>query len=105
MPRKKNDPPPIHAGEILAESFLEPSGLTQAKFAAAVGVTPAYVCDIINGRRGISAEMALRFEAALGMPAQFWLNAQNAVDLYHARNNKAEREKRKKIVHLVLAST
>jgi len=99
----KRLPEPVGPGLLLVHEFLAPLGITQLRFAQAIGVSPAYVTDIVKGRRGITAEMALRFELALGMPARFWLNAQTSVDIYRAQNNKAEAEKRKKIEHLVVA--
>ena len=100
MSRLRADKPPVTPGEILLGEFLEPLGITQRDFAAAIGVAPAYVSDIIHGRRGVSAEMALRFEAALKMPARFWLNARLACDLYAVKHDKRAAAKRRQIVRL-----
>ncbi len=82
MAKIERQAPPVTPGEILVGEFLEPLGITQQQFAKTIGVAPSYLSDIVRGRRGISPEMALRFEAALAMPARFWLNAQLGCDLY-----------------------
>lgn len=97
MPRRAGDKPPVTPGEILVSEFLEPLEITQAKFAATIGVSPSYITEIVKGRRGVSAEMALRFERALSMPADFWIAAQSATDLYRAQENRKEAMKRAKI--------
>ena len=97
MPKTTIDKPPVTPGEILIGEFLEPLGVTQRDFARVVNVSPAYISDIVHGRRGISPEMALRFEAALKMPARFWLNAQLACDLYAAEHDEDAAAKRRKI--------
>ncbi len=84
---KKSRKPPVTPGEFLIEEFLKPLGLTQVVFAEAIGISKAYLSDIVHGRRGVSAEMAMRFEAALGMDAGFWLRAQAEVDLYQAQHD------------------
>jgi addiction module HigA family antidote len=93
----RRDKSPVTPGEILVGEFLEPLGVKQHEFARAIGVSPSYVSDIVRGRRGISPEMALRFEAALKMPARFWLNAQLACDLYAAEHDEHAAAKRRKI--------
>jgi len=99
-PRKK---PPVTPGELLLHEFLEPMNLTQMQFAAAIGVSRAYVSDIVNGRRGISVEMALRFEAALSMSAEFWIRAQAATDLYKAQHDARVKTLTQKIPRLLAA--
>jgi antitoxin HigA-1 len=74
--------PPTHAGEILLEEFLRPLGITQVEFAEVIGVPIQRVNEIVKQKRGITPDTALRFEAALGVSAQFWLNAQTAWDLW-----------------------
>lgn len=68
-------------GEILAEEFLKPLGLTQARLAAHIGCDVKIVNRIVNGRTSVSAEMAVRLGAALRTSPEFWLNAQQAVDI------------------------
>lgn len=73
--------PPVHPGEILAEEFLAPLEMSARALAAAIEVTPARVSDIIAGRRGITADTALRLGRYFGTTAQLWLNLQNNYDL------------------------
>ena len=75
---------PTHPGEILKEEFLEPLGLTQTEFADVIGVSYVRLNEIINGKRGITPDTALRLERALGASAGFWLNLQQRWDLYAA---------------------
>ena len=75
---------PTRPGEILAELYLEPHGISIAKFAEAAGVTRKHMSAVVNGRAAITAELATRIATVLGTTAQFWLNLQNAVDLYDA---------------------
>ena len=60
----------------------EPVGVSIAKFAEACGLTRKHMSAIINGRASVTAETAARISAVLGTTAQYWLNLQNAVDLY-----------------------
>ena len=83
MVRLPTDRPPRHPGEILLEEFLRPLGITQVAFAKVIDVPLQRVNEIIKRKRGITPDTALRFEAALGASAQFWLNAQIAWDLWH----------------------
>jgi addiction module HigA family antidote len=71
-------------GEILDELYLAPREISIASFAEACGVTRKHMSGIVNGHVGITAEMAARIAAVLGTTAQYWLNLQNAVDLYDA---------------------
>lgn len=83
MVRLPTDRPPTHPGKLLLEEFLRPLGMTQVEFAKAIDVPLQRVNEIIKGKRGVTPDTALRFEAALGASAQFWLNAQTAWDLWH----------------------
>jgi addiction module HigA family antidote len=75
---------PTIPGEILNEEFLKPMGMTQKQLADHLGCDVKVINRIINGRTSVTAEMAIRLAAAFGMSAEFWLNAQQAVDLYEA---------------------
>jgi antitoxin HigA-1 len=75
---------PTSPGEILREEFLKPLGLTQRQLADHVGCEVKVINRIINGRTGVSPEMALKLGAAFRTSPDFWLNAQKAVDLYRA---------------------
>lgn len=83
MVRLPTDRPPTHPGELLLEEFLRPLGITQVSFSKVIDVPLQRVNEIIKGKRGVTPDTALRFEAALGASAQFWLNAQTAWDLWH----------------------
>lgn len=75
---------PVHPGRILRQEFLEPAGITQYRLAKATGLSQVQVGNILRGRRGITAETALRLERALGMSAQTWMNLQTLYDLERA---------------------
>lgn len=75
---------PKTPGEILSNEFLKPLALTQAELANHIGCDVKVINRIVNGRSVVSADMAIRLGAALRMSAEFWLNAQQAVDIYHA---------------------
>ena len=67
---------PIHPGEVLKDE-LDEIGLTQSALAKHIGVLPKTINEICRGKRGISAEMAIKLSKALGGGPQFWLNLQN----------------------------
>jgi len=69
---------------MLVEEYMKPLGLTQQALAEAMGVTRVRVNEIINGRRGVTADTALRFARVLGTSVDFWLRLQLACDLYDA---------------------
>ena len=77
----KRDFSPIHPGEVLLTEFLEPMGISQYRLAKDIGVTPRRVNEIIHGRRGITADTALRLGRFFNMEAQFWLNLQTHYDM------------------------
>jgi addiction module HigA family antidote len=81
---------PSLPGEILAELYLAPHEISIAAFAEACGVTRKHMSGIVNGHVAITAEMAARIAAVLGTTAQYWLNLQNAVDLYDAEQRLAK---------------
>jgi addiction module HigA family antidote len=75
---------PTGPGEILQEEFLHPLGLTQKTLADHIGCDLKVINRIVNGRSAVTAGMAVRLAAAFETSAEFWLNAQQAVDLYRA---------------------
>jgi addiction module HigA family antidote len=75
---------PTSPGEILREEFLKPLGITQAALAIHIGCDVKVINRIVNERAGITAEVALKLGAAFATSADFWLNAQQALDLYRA---------------------
>lgn len=72
---------PIHPGEILAEEFLTPMAVSQYRLAKDIGVPPRRINEIVHGKRGISADTALRLGHYFGMTPQFWMNLQARYDL------------------------
>jgi len=72
---------PIHPGEILAEEYLAPLGVSQHRLAVAVGVPPRRINEIVHGKRRISADTALRLARYFGTSERFWLNLQSRYDL------------------------
>jgi len=73
--------PSTHPGEFLKEEFLIPLDISQSELARHIGVNPRVINEICQKRRGVSARMAQLLEGALGMSAEFWINAQAAYDL------------------------
>ena len=78
---------PPHPGEIIKELCLEPLGLTVTRAAEALGVSRKTLSAILNGRAGISPEMAIRLSMAFDTSAESWLNQQVQYDLWRARQN------------------
>ena len=76
--------PPTHPGEMLLEEFLKPMGMTQTELADRIHVSYPRVNEIINGRRGVTPDTALRLARLFGTSAEFWLNGQRNWDLWHA---------------------
>jgi antitoxin HigA-1 len=77
---------PAHPGEVLREYLPESLGVTES--AKRLGVTRQALSAVLNGRSGVSAEMALRLEAALGTSAEMWLEMQAGYDLWLARQQR-----------------
>lgn len=73
--------PPVHPGEILDEEFLKPMGLSQTRLALDTGMPQSRIQGIIAGKRGISADTAVRLAAYFGNSAEFWLNCQTSYEL------------------------
>ncbi len=90
--------PPTHPGEMLLKEFLEPSGTTQLELARHLGWTYARLNEIINGRRGITADSALALGDALGTGPEFWLNLQRDWNLWHSMRIHKRIPKLKKVV-------
>lgn len=63
--------------------------ISQSKFAQQIGVKPSLLNEIIKGKRGVNTEMALILEAALGIPAKFWINLQNEYNLQKAKSDES----------------
>jgi len=85
--------PAIHPGEFLVE-ILDETGVSQAAFARAIGVSAMRVSHVVKGARPVTAELALLFGKALGQSPEYWLNLQAAYDLAMARKQTAPQLKR-----------
>ena len=79
---------PPHPGEILKALCLEPLGLSVTDAAEALGVSRKTLSSILNGRSGISPEMAVRLSIAFDTTAESWLNQQTQFDLWHAEQSR-----------------
>jgi addiction module HigA family antidote len=76
---------PPHPGEIVRLECLEPLGLTVSRAAEGLGVTRQALSDLVNGKVGVSVEMAIRLSQAFGSSPETWLGMQTAYDLWQAR--------------------
>ncbi len=93
MAKRKFDP--VHPGEVLAEDFLKGLEISQYRLAKGIGVSARRINEIVQGKRGITADTALRFAKFFAMEAQFWMNLQSHYDLEVAKDamaGKLERE-------------
>ncbi|MFH1356531.1 MAG: HigA family addiction module antitoxin [bacterium] len=84
LPKKR---PPTHPGEMLLKEFLEPLEITQSKLTSHLGWPYARLNEIVNGKRGITADSALALGEALGTGPEFWMNLQQNWDLWHSLQN------------------
>lgn len=81
---------PTHPGEILKEEFLEPLNISQTKLAKELHTSFRAINEIINTKRGITTEMALKLAKFFGTTPQLWLNLQNSYDLYRVAKKKSD---------------
>ena len=77
---------PPHPGEIVRWECLEPLGLTVTRVAEGLGVTRQTLSELVNGKAGVSVDMALRLSQAFGSSPETWLGMQTAYDLWQARD-------------------
>lgn len=87
MVRVPTHRPPAHPGEILCEDFLKPYGISQVELAERIRVPFQRVNAIVNGRRSITPDTALRLAKVFGTTPDVWMNLQQAWDLYHAMHS------------------
>ena len=87
---------PTHPGEMIKDE-VEYRGLSQKKLAAEMGMSPSLLNEILNGRRRVSTEYALLFEAALGIDAELWIRLQADYDMQVAKSDKSFMERLAKI--------
>ena len=79
--KKKMKLNPVHPGEVLLEEFLKPMGISQNRLALSIGVPARRINEIVLGKRGITADTALRLAIYFGVSAEFWLGLQAQYDL------------------------
>jgi len=94
MARKSRRLPPVHPGEILAEDLMKPLGLSINRLSRDMRVPVNRMSEIVNGKRGIRADTALRLARYVGTTPEFWMNLQAAHDLELAQRSSAERIER-----------
>jgi antitoxin HigA-1 len=82
---------PIHPGEILLEDFMKPLGLSQYRLAHDIGVTPIRISQIVNGRRAITVDTAMRLARYFSTSAGVWLRLQVRYDLEVAGEQLSDR--------------
>ncbi len=99
MTRMRNPP---HPGEVLRDGVFTDTGITVTDFAKRIGVTRVALSRVLNGKGGISADMAVRLSAALGGSAESWLHMQADYELWQAE--KALKREIAKIEPLKLAA-
>lgn len=83
--------PPVHPGEILLEEFMKPFGLSQYRLAKAMNVYPRKINEIVQGKRSVTADTALRLARFFGTSAEVWMNLQAYYDLEVARDELEDR--------------
>ncbi len=81
---------PVRPGEILKEEFLGPMDISQYRLATDIGVPPRRINEIVHGKRGITADTALRLGIYFGVSPEFWMNLQGRYDLEVERNRSGE---------------
>ena len=86
--------PPVHPGEVLAEDFMKPLGLTQYRVAKDIGVAALRISQIVRGQRSITADTALRLARYFGTSPDVWLRLQAAYDLEVAQRQTGKRIER-----------
>ncbi len=85
MTGRPAETPPPHPGEKLRGEFVRPLGLTQEGLARRLGISFRRVNEVLNEKRGVTMDTALRLERLFGREAQYWMTLQLAWDLWHAR--------------------
>lgn len=82
---------PIHPGEVLMEDFIEGFGITQNKLAVSIRVPPRRINEIVHGKRGITADTAIRLARYFGTSEEFWMNLQSNFELRLERRALADK--------------
>jgi addiction module HigA family antidote len=81
---------PVHPGEILREEFLEPLGISQTQLSADLDIPFKIINELINEKRNLNSELALKLSRYFGTSAELWLNLQNQFDIYFVLKNKGK---------------
>ena len=76
---------PIPPGEILAEEFMKPNGISQNRLARDIDINPARINDVVHGWSAITAALALRLAKYFGTTPELWMNLQSSYELRRAR--------------------
>lgn len=100
MPAKKVRP--VHPGEVLMEEFLKPLGVSQYRLARDINVPPRRINEIVQGKRSITADTALRLARYFGTSERFWLNLQARYDLEVEKDNLGDRLQKEVVVRRAL---
>ena len=79
------NPTPLHPGQVLSQVYMSEMNLNQSELARLCGCSPRKINEIVNGKRGISAEFAITLEKTLGTTAEMWVRIQAEYDLWEAR--------------------
>jgi antitoxin HigA-1 len=90
IPKKR---PPTHPGEILLKDFLEPLNISQVTLAQEIHVPFQRINELVNGKRGITPSTAIRLSRFFGNSAEFWLNLQQAWEIYRVMKDEGEEVK------------
>ena len=81
---------PTHPGEILKGEFLEEFGISQTQLAGDLDISVRVINELINEKRNINSELALKLSRYFGTSAELWLNLQNQYDIYYVLKNKGK---------------
>jgi len=95
--------PPIHPGEILLEEFLQPLEISQYRLAKDIGVPPRRINEIVQGKRSISPDTALRLSRYFGLSERFWINLQTRYDLEMEKDRLQDRLEREVRIYALAA--
>jgi len=82
---------PVHPGEVLLDEFLKPMGVSQYRLAKEISVPPRRINEIVQKKRGITADTALRLGRYFNMSPEFWINLQGHYDLEAERDKLADK--------------
>lgn len=98
----KPDYPPIHPGEILLKEFLEPMGVSQNRLAKDINVPSRRINEIVNGKRAVTPDVALRLSRYFGLSERFWINFQSRYDLEIEKDRLQGRLEREVVVYAAI---